>query len=559
MALIPLLPLLAASLACTAGDGGSKTATTGTSAATSGSGTAGSTGGSSATTPASTSSTSSSATSSTTMTLLPLLAASLACTADDGASKPSATGTNTATSETTGSSGGTSTTSSSTTATTASTASTATATTGDQAALVFDGPPPRNLLIISVDTLRRDHVGRWDPSGRSDTPFLDGLLAEGVPLEDLRSCSNWTESSFLCLYTGQSTVDLGFEPLTHDNRAPPPPKTVDSLATWLHDLGYRTVLVSGSPFLSEGAILGRAGWDVADYLARDELGQWATASDIAAQAVLRGVELMRDPKDSPFLLHVHFMDPHSPYEVPADQLEGVDGLDPLPNDYDMSDVLSIQQFQADFAKMTPEQRDNALAWLDAYYRGDVRLFDEGLAELWAALDAMGALDDTLVLFYSDHGEQFYEHGGWLHGQALFNEEGLTLGGFWARNLQPRAWTGAASHQDIVPTIFKALGLPAQPSWTGLPIDEVPADRPRFAFRYEYPKSPVSGVDVGGFHLHYDWGGQKMMFDNVADPAEATNIYDPKDPRVAELWDLLLPEIDRVLTYLDFLEPVDPGP
>ena len=64
-------------------------------------------------------------------------------------------------------------------------------------------------MLISIDTLRLDHVGRFDPLSRELTPFLDALMAEGQVAERHRSCSNWTYPAMSCGLSGRTVMELG--------------------------------------------------------------------------------------------------------------------------------------------------------------------------------------------------------------------------------------------------------------------------------------------------------------------------------------------------------------
>ncbi len=115
------------------------------------------------------------------------------------------------------------------------------------ALLEFDGPTPTNVLLISVDTLRRDTVGRY--AGTEDTPFVDGLLASGLVLEDHAGCSNWTAPSFHCLYTGARPLDLGFVVESGDDQVPGTPRRLDTLPEALEEVGFTGRLVTSNPWL----------------------------------------------------------------------------------------------------------------------------------------------------------------------------------------------------------------------------------------------------------------------------------------------------------------------
>jgi len=77
-------------------------------------------------------------------------------------------------------------------------------------ALVFDEHLPTNLLVISLDSARRDTIGRF--SGSADTPNLDAFLEGSLVLENHRSCSNWTAWSMTCVLSGRNPMDNGFAP-----------------------------------------------------------------------------------------------------------------------------------------------------------------------------------------------------------------------------------------------------------------------------------------------------------------------------------------------------------
>ena len=111
-------------------------------------------------------------------------------------------------------------------------------------ALDFAGHGPSNLVIIGVDTLRRDYVGRYGGA----SPHLDALLAGGVALDDHRSCSNWTFSALLCAMSGRSQLEMGYAPWKLGLAPPWIPLLPDALA----EAGFRSALVSASTVVGDG-------------------------------------------------------------------------------------------------------------------------------------------------------------------------------------------------------------------------------------------------------------------------------------------------------------------
>ncbi len=435
--------------------------------------------------------------------------------------------------------------------------------TGDTAAplepstslLQLPGGAPKNLLIVSVDTLRRDHVGFY--AGGGTTPNLDGVLAESVVLQDLRGCSNWTYSSLLCLFSGRSTVDLGAEPVTNDPQAAEVPYDTELMPLWLSEAGFRTVSVTGSPFLSDdtGTVTGR-------WFDRVVYDDWGSSSDFPTgdwtvdQALVEAESLMAEP-DERFYLHVHFMDPHSPFAAPDSYRAGLTELDPIP--YDLTNASDYGQAQRDYNSLSTEEKTLLISHMDVYYRGDVMYMDEQLGRLWQGLDELGALEDTLVLFWSDHGEQYWEHHQVGHGASLYQEENRALGAFWARGLDAASLSMPAAHQDLTPTLMEALGLPLRSEFTGLPLQDISADRVRFGFRYNIDIPARFMATAGDQALLYSSDGKKFFYDVDLDPEELVDLYSAKDPELRALWDALDPEIDRVAAYLPHLDFKKRGP
>ncbi|MEM6930334.1 MAG: sulfatase-like hydrolase/transferase, partial [Myxococcota bacterium] len=266
--------------------------------------------------------------------------------------------------------------------------------------LRFDGAPPTRLLVLSLDTTRRDAVGRYG-EGPSATPFLDARLGESVVLDNHRSCSNWTGPSMLCATSGVDPVDIGaLRPNDARNRLP-------TLARVLGEAGYATRLVSANPFFfgPDDAL----GFDRVTTLVDDE----GRAEGVAAQLRADLDALADAPR---WYAHAHFFDPHDPYCPPEAYL---DGLPPIPFDVCTDPATAEYELWTDG---TAEQRAAYVEHLRFRFRAELRYFDDTLAALWADLDARGDLDDTLVVFFTDHGEQFYERGTLGHSHELFAEE-----------------------------------------------------------------------------------------------------------------------------------------
>ena len=420
--------------------------------------------------------------------------------------------------------------------------------TGGAPALVFSGAAPQNLLVLSIDTLRRDRVGRYDPG--SVTPFLDGLMDESVVLDDMRGCSNWTLPGMMCLMSGQSTLDLGQEPVIPGLADELVPDDFQTLATWLTAAGWQTTLVTASYLFSDA------------YPLTNGFEQYVSEGEPdAAPMVESALEQFRrfDPA-RPWYLHVHLRDPHAPYN-PPEAYQGVLAGRRI-GDYDPRTDAGILRIIGDYPTMSEADLAKVRANVELLYRGEVTYLDDELARLWQLLEAEGGLEDTLVVVVADHGEQNFEHGSFQHNQHLYAEEGMIIGAFWASNLDPMVFDGPVSQPDIAPTILHSLGVAApegEAAVTGRIIGTDPADRVRISTSVDRDGYPIHAVERGGFRMIYSWSGERHLYRYDRDPADTTDLY--RAPESAEdiacLWDFLRPAIAQVDAARAGVEPVDP--
>lgn len=417
-------------------------------------------------------------------------------------------------------------------------------------ALVFeDGVPPTNLLVISLDTMRRDHVGRF--SGTGLTPNLDAVLADAFVLEDHRSCSNWTAPSMTCVVSGRTPMENGFWPWCTDpavGNRPGPAYAGRTLAGLLGANGYRTSLVSANVVFSD--------WlGVAEGFGRQTVIDSAPAQDVAATA-LGELEVMTGLGD-PWYLHVHFIDPHGNYCAPA---AFVDTAELVDLGYTTEEWCGDTYGLGDtWWSRPPEGRDAVVDTLLALYAGEILYWDATFGQMWAELDASGALDDALVVFVTDHGQQFFERGGHGHGIVLGAEENRSTAAFWARNLTPAAWTEETVHQDVAATIHAVFGLVPDVPITGTTVGTAATDRAVRAQNYWGEVVELS-VARDGHQLLYAWNGDRAWYDLTVDPAGLVDTYDPTNPDLVALWGDLGTWIDDVRAAWPHLPaPTAPGP
>jgi arylsulfatase A-like enzyme len=415
-------------------------------------------------------------------------------------------------------------------------------------ALVFD-ETPKNLLVISVDTVRRDRVGLF--SGMDTTPNFDAVFSEGVVLADHRSCSNWTAPSSYCAQSGRSHLDddVWLTAGTCGRRGALPPCDAPTLASILADAGFDTTLVTTNAYFSS-AYNGNA------YGFEHEVGRYWEGAPVALRAAIDASQDLGADGER-WYFHVHWFDPHEDYVAPRAYW-----TDPrLECPWTVSGVRTQHELEGGslWAGFDEAEREQARACLFNIYEGEYRYWDEHFAALWSDFEDRGLLDDTLVAFWTDHGQSFGERDNLFnHGVSLYDTENRSTAAFWAQDIERLWWTGPTTHQDIVPTILNALDVPLG-DHTGRVLGHARHDRVHVGFNYFSWSQPVISAIQGDKKLLYWWNGTKRFYDLTADPLEESDIYDPSDPDVIALWEELQPIVEHTAEIWPRLHPRDVGP
>jgi arylsulfatase A-like enzyme len=370
-----------------------------------------------------------------------------------------------------------------------------------------------NVVILTIDTLRADRVSAYGYR-RPTTPHLDRLLAQGVRFEEARTVEPLTNPAVCSLFTSLYPHEHG---ATRNGLRLRPDAL--PLARLLGRRGYRTAAFVGNWTLRDALSgLGAHFQEYREVLTRKRwLGLFkgeATAEDLTDAAL---AWLAHRPQ-RPFLLWVHYVEPHAPYRL-----------------------------QEPFAARLSIDTSGPVSKSDRYDT-EVAFADHHAGRLLAALAADPALAaDTLVVFAADHGESLGEHGDWGHGRTLWEPAlRIPLGIVWPGHIRPGVVRAAASNLDVAPTVLGLAGLPVPATFRGFdwsPVLRGQAEPPRErVFQFQAHKGAVLSMqeaasarrkgllEVGV--LYWPEGrkevvrvadGRRSLFDLAADPGEQRSL------------------------------------
>jgi arylsulfatase A-like enzyme/Tfp pilus assembly protein PilF len=279
------------------------------------------------------------------------------------------------------------------------------------------GAPKVNLLLVTLDTVRADHLGTYGYK-LAATPVLDRIAREGVRFANATTPSPLTGPAHAGILTGVYPARYGIR----DNAATPLPPEAVTLAETLKTAGYRTGAFIGA-FILDRAYGFDQGFDTFDarferFAVGDKLQVERPGSAVVKPALawLAGL-----PAGQPFFAWIHFYDAHAPYTPPP-------------------------PFNVTFRRHP--------------YDGEIAAVDRAVGTLIAMLERKGILDQTLVVAIGDHGESLGEHGEEDHGIFLYD---AVLHIPWLMRLPGRERADTVIDEqvraiDLVPTVLDRLGI-----------------------------------------------------------------------------------------------------
>jgi arylsulfatase A-like enzyme len=423
-----------------------------------------------------------------------------------------------------------------------------------------DGP---NVLLITLDTTRRDHLGMYGyPIPTS--PSLDRLAKDALVYTRAYATSSWTMPTHASMFTGKfpSAHGANYDPEGPLNlgegigaqygayRARPIAADEVTLAQLLTEHGYATGGIIAGPWLLERFRLGKG------FEHYDDEGVTALNGRPAKEVTDAAIEYVDEHEDDAFFLFLNYYDPHSPWwKAPPVDANGQPTGAPEP----LQDVRPVFP-----PGVNPSQVDS-LTYARICYDAEIRYMDREIGRLLDHLRLRGLYENTWIFVLADHGDLIGdpvlgETGLWGHGDSLTEAE-IHIP-FLVKEPGPGARKGEdptlVQQVDILPTILQRLGIALPPHVQGKPIGE---KHPIVAELYKLPMMNlrIEGPNAKDWrHLgdwrvlvdgkdKYGWSSNDTHFliDLARDPEERTNVVEQK-PALAQRLDQALKAYIKVL-------------
>lgn len=421
-----------------------------------------------------------------------------------------------------------------------------------------------NIIFVIFDALRADHVSAYGYP-RLTTPVIDSrLAAKGVLFSEATALSSWTKTSNASMLTSMLPMELFAE---WEEADAPLLRSKTLLAEYLRDDGYAT-----AGFIDSWYMRPQFGFDQG-FDAYEIAGVDGDSINNLAMNWLdkNGYELGHS--NSPLFLFLYYYDPHSWY-VPPPPFDTL--FDP---DYTGSLTGELYGHGKDVISgdlvLSERDREHLLA----LYDGDIAYSDHLFDRMLDDLEKRGLLENSLIVFSSDHGEMFGEHDKWLHHNALYEEVLRVPLIFRYSEVLPegQVFDVPVDHLDVVPTILDLAGISIPPHLRGrnlvpLMTGTQPSlpERPIYAVMagendpdgnayWIAPRQNLYSIKDDGYKLIHqqqsDPAGNELFAVEAETIFERANVAGTEPERAAAMWDGLREQfsIPTEFLFLPFVE------
>jgi arylsulfatase A-like enzyme len=381
-----------------------------------------------------------------------------------------------------------------------------------------------NVLLVVVDTLRKDHLGCYGYH-RNTSPNIDRLAEVAVRYDNAISQAPWTSPSLSSLFTSLYPSAIGIEDVQF---------VLDDelilLSEVLRDHGYTTGAVVSHTYCASW-------WNFSQGF--DFFEEGAIYSQVSSPDVTRdALKFLDRYKAEPFFLFLHYFDPHDAYLVHP----GFEFSTGRPYEGPVKGRLNAKMLRELPPVLRPEDIDEIVR----HYDSEVAFTDKHVGKVLDRLRHLELFDDALIIVTADHGEEFKDHGGLRHGYTLYQE----LINVPLIIKYPGLGAGVVKETvallDLYPTVLGVASLSVDHEIEGIPLVPFHAaarEGPRTVFSEtsRHGRSERRAAVSGPLKIIRDLKGDTLeTYDLSTDPGERRDL---SDQHVAGLESLLLAQED----------------
>jgi choline-sulfatase len=304
----------------------------------------------------------------------------------------------------------------------------------------------KSVIVLLIDTMRADHLHAYNKNTRVRTPNMDSFAAEGAVFDAAQAPENWTKPSVASVLTG-------LYPASHGTKGSESRLSDKALmvSEAFKQAGFTTATFLANGYVSDKFGFNQ-GWDhYRNYIRENK--------STTAESVFRDAgNWIEAHKDQRFFVYVQTIDPHVPYDPPA---EFLNMYQTEPYTGSIRPRLTADMLEK--AKTVPPKltfNDRDRQYLEDLYDGEVSYHDKFFGVFIERLKKLGLYDQVMFVVTADHGEEFYDHGSYGHGHTVYQE--LLHVPFIARfagTVPARHIQETVSTVDVTPTALAAAGVP----------------------------------------------------------------------------------------------------
>lgn len=416
--------------------------------------------------------------------------------------------------------------------------------------LYRDSPrvPSKNVVIIMLDTVRTDRLGCYG-NASGITPEVDKFGRGAIRFERAFSHAPWTLPSVASLFTSQYPAQhgagghLGSFTVLHDDAV--------TIAELFQHAGAVTGAITNVLFLTEKFGMTQ-GFDTVDATVPKK-NILVRRANPTTEAALRWLD---EHGSTPFFLFVHYFDPHLRYDPPQPfRKRFADVQDADSNDYIFGTVRDMINLRQGLVKLDSQ----TIGRLEKLHNGEVAYVDAEVGRLLAGISERGLDANTIVVITADHGEEFYDHGGFEHGHTFYGEllhvpliiRAAGVGFMQTSTDRPEAQGLSVGttvrHIDIAPTLCELVGIRPASSFMGesfVPLLKGHEGKDRSVLSQGNMWGPGGNSwRKDGFKLVQQSSTARCeLFDIKSDPGEQNDLAD----KFPHLRDAMMADLDLIL-------------